>query len=459
MADKDAKERLRSLAEAAANFHPDSHIPIRRYFRSGNEMIKMAEVYFGEDHLEAAYVLYMKYITLHIEKLPRHKDFGSVLPQEKKKVKATVKEVMAKTEELKEVLRARFSSEHEVWLRAEKRRQEEEELRAMEERKRAEEEARCKAAEAASIERDRQVAMWHQAQLDAEARGLPPPPQPSFSPTTPPPAPAVYHPSSIEHSLALDAQRPPYNPSNYELPSAPSASPSAPSASPSAPPASPSAPPPSDPPPSYDRCVKPAPVASLPPPSVNPVPTFDRSAKPQMSNSSSIRTVILPQDLIPTFLRIAKMNSDRGIETLGTLGGSLRNNRLVISHLVIPRQTGKSDSCTMEGLEDVWDVHDRENIIFLGWIHTHPEYDVFLSSVDMHNQYEWQHMLPEALAIVCSIKFDKTGFLSLTEAGLQEIGRCDQVNFHPHSKEPPLFEEATHVEVDSGSRVTLKDLR
>jgi len=449
MADKDAKERLRGLAEAAANFNPDSHIPIRRYFRSGNEMIKMAEVYFGEHHLEAAYVLYMKYITLHIEKLPRHKDFGSVLPQEKKKAKATVKEVMAKTEELKEVLRARFTSEHEVWLRAEKRRQEEEEVRAIEERKRAEEEARLKAAEAASIERDRQVAMWHQAQLDAEARGLPPPPQPSFSPTpTPPPAPAVYHPSSIEHSLTLDAQRPPYNPSNYELPSAPSTSPSAP----------PSATP-SDPPPSYDRCVKPPPISSPASSSVNPVPTFDRSAKPQLSNSSSMRTVLVPQDLIPTFLRIAKSNSDRGIETLGTLGGSLRNNRLVISHLVIPRQTGKSDSCTMEGLEDVWDVHDRENIIFLGWIHTHPEYDVFLSSVDMHNQYEWQHMLPEALAIVCSIKFDKTGFLSLTEAGLQEIGRCDQVNFHPHSKEPPLFEEATHVDVDPGSRVTLKDLR
>jgi len=445
MADKDAKERLRGLAEAAANFNPDSHIPIRRYFRSGNEMIKMAEVYFCEDHLEAAYVLYMKYITLHIEKLPRHKDFGSVLPQEKKKAKATVKEVMAKTEELKEVLRARFTSEHEVWLRAEKRRQEEEEVRAIEDRKRAEEEAKLKAAEAASIERDRQVAMWHQAQLDAEARGLPPPPQPSFSPTpTPPPAPAVYHPSSIEHSLTLDAQRPPYNPSNYELPSAPSTSPSAP---------------PSDPPPSYDRCVKPPPISSPAPSSVNPVPTFDRSAKPQLSNSSSMRTVLVPQDLIPTFLRIAKSNSDRGIETLGTLGGSLRNNRLVISHLVIPRQTGKSDSCTMEGLEDVWDVHDRENIIFLGWIHTHPEYDVFLSSVDMHNQYEWQHMLPEALAIVCSIKFDKTGFLSLTEAGLQEIGRCDQVNFHPHSKEPPLFEEANHVDVDPGSRVTLKDLR
>ena len=172
-----------------------------------------------------------------------------------------------------------------------------------------------------------------------------------------------------------------------------------------------------------------------------------------------MKTVIVPQDLVPTFLSIAKTNSDRGIETLGTLGGSLRNNRLVISHLVIPKQTGKSDSCTMERPEDVSDVHDREDIIFLGWIHTHPEYDVFLSSVDMHNHYKWQHLLPEAVAIVCSIKFDKTGFLSLTEAGMQEIGRCDQVNFHPHSKEPPLFEEATHVEVDSGSRVTLKDLR
>ena len=33
MADKDAKERLRGLGETAANFNPDSHIPIRRYFR------------------------------------------------------------------------------------------------------------------------------------------------------------------------------------------------------------------------------------------------------------------------------------------------------------------------------------------------------------------------------------------------------------------------------------------
>lgn len=137
----------------------------------------------------------------------------------------------------------------------------------------------------------------------------------------------------------------------------------------------------------------------------------------------------------------------------------MSHNRLVISHLLIPRQTGKSDSCTMEGLEEVWDTHDKENIIFLGWIHTHPAYSVYLSSVDMHNQYEWQHMLPEALAIVCSIKDDEVGFLTLTPAGMSEIGGCSLSNFHPHSKEPPLFERAKHVEVDQAVGVVVKDLR
>ena len=172
-----------------------------------------------------------------------------------------------------------------------------------------------------------------------------------------------------------------------------------------------------------------------------------------------MRTVAVPGDLIVKFLGIAKVNSDRGIETLGTLGGQLRNNKFMISHLLIPRQVGKSDSCTMDGLEDVWNIHDKENIIFLGWIHTHPAYSVFLSSVDMHNQYEWQHMLPEAIATVCSIKDNEVGHLRLTDPGMSEIGDFTLTNFHPHSKQPPLFEEASHVRVDTEKKVVVRDLR
>ena len=132
----------------------------------------------------------------------------------------------------------------------------------------------------------------------------------------------------------------------------------------------------------------------------------------------------MPGDLTERFLAIARTNSERGVETLGTLGGSLSNNRLLISHLLIPKQVGKSDSCTMEGLEDVWDVHDKENIVFLGWIHTHPAYSVFLSSVDMHNQYEWQHMLPEVRRLEVAAGLDcKTIIVSGRGHSLQYQGQ------------------------------------
>ena len=108
-----------------------------------------------------------------------------------------------------------------------------------------------------------------------------------------------------------------------------------------------------------------------------------------------LRTVALPEDLISKFLEIAKANSDRNIETLGTFGGQLCNNKFRVTHLLIPKQQGQSDSCTMEGYEDVLELHEKENLTLLGWIHTHPAYSVFLSSVDMHNQYERQRMLPE----------------------------------------------------------------
>ena len=334
---REPAERLRCLAAAASELKVDSRIPIRRYFRSGQEMLKMAEVYRTEGNEEASYILYMKYMTLFVEKLKSHRDYVQIIPAEKKKVNKTVREVMAITEELKKKLQKIFSEEYNTWL------EEEMERRMLEEQREAEE-GRRRAELEASIESDRQVAEWHQARLDQEERerrerSVPPPPY--------------------------------YQPAKYSSP--------------------PSAPPPalttSSPVPQIDRASKPAAGPSQ-------APEFDRAVKPAVK-SGGLRTVVLPGDLTDKFLSIARTNSGRGLETLGTLGGSLSNNRLVVTHLLIPKQVGKSDSCTMEGLEDVWDTHDKENIIFMGWIHTHPAYSVFLSSVDMHNQYEWQHMLPE----------------------------------------------------------------
>ena len=97
---QDPTSRMKALSNAASDVKIDSRIPVRRYFRSGQEMIKMAEVYRTEGNLEASYVLYMKYMTLFVEKLKNHKDYAQILPAEKKKVRSSVQEAMAITENL-----------------------------------------------------------------------------------------------------------------------------------------------------------------------------------------------------------------------------------------------------------------------------------------------------------------------------------------------------------------------
>ena len=123
------------------------------------------------------------------------------------------------------------------------------------------------------------------------------------------------------------------------------------------------------------------------------------------TSPGDLRTVSIPEDLISKFLEVAKENSERNKETIGTLGGQLCNNKFCVTHLLIP-----NDSCTMDGVEDIWDIHDKEDLALLGWIHTHPAHSVFLSSLDMHNQYERQRMLPE---VSHSLQFDSNHILSL----------------------------------------------
>lgn len=47
-------------------------------------------------------------------------------------------------------------------------------------------------------------------------------------------------------------------------------------------------------------------------------------------------------------------------------------------------------------------------------------------------------MMPEALAIVCAPKYSNEIF-KLTNMGLDVVGKCTQLGFHPHA-ESPLFE-------------------
>jgi len=175
---------------------------------------------------------------------------------------------------------------------------------------------------------------------------------------------------------------------------------------------------------------------------------------------NGLRRMFVPQELCNRFLNLAAYNTSRNLETCGILTGKLAKNVFHITHLVVPKQTATSDSCTTTNEEEMFDVQDKYDLVTLGWIHTHPSQSSFLSSVDLHTHFAYQVMMPEAIAIVCAPKFNQIGIYRLTsQHGLSFIGSCSKTGFHPHPKEPPLFEESEHVHMDSSLGLDIIDLR
>ncbi|XP_032168502.1 AMSH-like protease isoform X3 [Mustela erminea] len=80
------EERVRALSKLGCNITITEDITPRRYFRSGVEMERMASVYLEEGNLENAFVLYNKFITLFVEKLPSHRDYQQCAVPEKQDI-------------------------------------------------------------------------------------------------------------------------------------------------------------------------------------------------------------------------------------------------------------------------------------------------------------------------------------------------------------------------------------
>ncbi|RXM91238.1 STAM-binding protein-like A [Acipenser ruthenus] len=57
------EERVRALTEMGSSVPVHEDVPPRRYFRSGMEIIRMANIYTEEGNTEHAFILYNKYIT------------------------------------------------------------------------------------------------------------------------------------------------------------------------------------------------------------------------------------------------------------------------------------------------------------------------------------------------------------------------------------------------------------
>ncbi|CAF0897370.1 unnamed protein product [Adineta ricciae] len=194
-------------------------------------------------------------------------------------------------------------------------------------------------------------------------------------------------------------------------------------------------------------------------------PTYDRWQKPitnSLSNGmGSFRRMTVPNDITTKFLQVAQRNTDRSIETCGILAGYRKDNQqYVITHIVVPKQSGGPDSCNTEKEEEMVEYISTHNLITLGWIHTHPTQTAFLSSVDLHTHLPYQMLIEEAIAIVISPKFHETAIFSLTSnTGIPIISTCRKTGFHEHANNPPLYVISSHTTYDIGLQCKIVDLR
>lgn len=191
----------------------------------------------------------------------------------------------------------------------------------------------------------------------------------------------------------------------------------------------------------------------------------EMSPKDNFVQAESPLQLHISTNMMETFMKLAKSNTVKNLETCGVLAGSLKNRKFYVTALIIPKQESTSDSCQTTNEEEIFEVQDKQSLFPLGWIHTHPTQSCFMSSIDLHTHYSYQIMLPESVAIVMAPKdgSKKHGIFRLTTPdGMSIIRKCQQRGFHPHDQPPdggPLYKTCTDVYMNPSLKFDVIDLR
>ncbi|XP_001947218.2 STAM-binding protein isoform X2 [Acyrthosiphon pisum] len=395
------EKRIQQLLMLSSKIELNTSIPARKYYRSGREMISMADVYTKENNLEQAYILYMRFMTLFLETINEHPDYKNVSIEERNLNYRALRDVLPKTENIKAKLLEKYSTEYELF-------QEQKALGEFKEKH----EQKVLNIEKNNTPSSKNVTQEHLNSILDNAT-----------------VPELNNPTSFE------LRQPDHNLINFtEL--------------------------------SDNNLPSNMPTYSNSKIQFNQhKPIVDRSTKPMLnkntSNPYNLRQIIVPGNLTRRFLEQAQRNTSNNLETCGILAGKLSSNCLIVTHLMIPKQSGTSDSCTTMNEEDIFEYQDKQDLITLGWIHTHPSQTSFMSSVDLHTHYSYQLMMPEAIAIVCAPKYNESNFFFLTPYhGLQVIADCKFFSgFHTHNTEGDIYAIAEHYVLDDNLLVNVVDFR
>ncbi|KAJ3359682.1 hypothetical protein HDU91_004843 [Kappamyces sp. JEL0680] len=373
-----------------ANIEIDPRKPFRLYLNSAGLLLRQAITYDKEHELESAFILYMKYCTLIISKLPRHPGFQPD-NQQYLFLRKNCTSNLDRMEELKRMLKEHYA------------RVDDAARREMERQSVSVQPRPSPVAEKPASDHDLYAGDWWKSDQAGSASA------PVTHSQT-----AVQAPSRPQVVPAVHLQSSP-----IELP----------------------------PPVPKKTLVKPDAAAAVGP-------------EPEYYSPHGPRTMHLPSRTVESFLQVARKNTSRNLETCALLCGTLKQNRLYITHLIFPPQTSTSDTCQVTDDLPAFLYQEEHNLMTLGWIHTHPSQSCFLSSVDLHTHAGYQLMLPEAIAIVCAPSYsDSLGVFRMTDPpGVQIVSECRLSGFHQHPQSDNLYARCSDV-VETKADVQVVDLR
>jgi len=183
-----------------------------------------------------------------------------------------------------------------------------------------------------------------------------------------------------------------------------------------------------------------------------------------ITRNNGLRKLVVYGEMFEAFMKVAHSNTQRRIETCAILSGTLSKDVFRVTTMIVPKQEGTTDTVVTKNEEELFEYQMANDLLTLGWIHTHPTQDCFMSSVDLHTHCTYQLLLPEAIAVVISpMRSPNFGIFRVSDPpGMQIIQKCDQRGFHQHADTygKSLYTLCDHVELVWGNKnFKVADLR
>lgn len=145
------------------------------------------------------------------------------------------------------------------------------------------------------------------------------------------------------------------------------------------------------------------------------------------------RPIQLPALLLRQFCEYAFCHSPH--EVMGWITGTIETKKGVghsivyCNGLFLPLQSGTNYSVqepkTGDAPQEMLAHLESTSSVIVGWVHSHPTFDAFFSTVDQHMMWLLQRESPQSFGIVID-KDRKPRVLRLTDAAMEEVKCCFQ---------------------------------